>query len=128
MDAGLCPVNAGGRPTGFTLLEVLIAVAVLAILMMGLLSAATAGVRNLAYLENRTLAALIAANSAVELRLRGQASANAENVITLAGRRWRRRSERKAAAWQGVRRYQITVYLQGEQEPYASATCDLPER
>lgn len=53
---------------GFTLLEVLVALAVLAIAMSGLIKAAGSSASNLAYLENKTIAHWVAMNQINTLR------------------------------------------------------------
>ncbi len=115
-------------PAGFTLLEVLIALAVLAVLMAGLLKIAAANATNLWYLENKTLAATVAANHAAELRLQTQRPEVADGVDDMAGRRWHWRMSRAALApIDGVQRYQIEVFLQDDPAPYAGLTVDLAE-
>ena len=55
--------------SGFTLLEVLIALAILAILMVSAIKITADNIKNLWYLENKTLAIIVASNHAVQLRL-----------------------------------------------------------
>ncbi|MBI5463228.1 MAG: type II secretion system minor pseudopilin GspI [Gammaproteobacteria bacterium] len=57
------------RSTGFTLLEVLVALAVLALALAAAVSAAAAYVGNQAYLQERTLAHWVARNVLIELQL-----------------------------------------------------------
>jgi len=114
------------RIDGFTLLEVLIALAILAVLMMSLLKIAAANARNLWYLENKTLAATVAANHAAELRLQTQRPETADGWDEMAGRLWHWRVGRDALApLQGVQRYRIDVFLQDDPSPYAGLALDL---
>jgi general secretion pathway protein I len=75
---------------GFTLLEVMVALAVLAIAMAGLIKAAGGGASNLAYLENKTIAHWVAMNQISAQRAAkdkpGLGSLQGEE--TMAGREW----------------------------------------
>lgn len=61
-----------GRVGGFTLLEVLMALAVLAVALAALVKAAGSNARNAVYLKEKTLAHWIAMNKAAEWRLSNQ--------------------------------------------------------
>lgn len=116
------------RQAGFTLLEVLIALAVLAVLMLGLLKITAANTQNLWYLENKTLAATVAANQAAELRLQGQLLESLDGWEEMAGRRWHWQANRLAMSpLAGVQRYRIDVSLQDDPAPCASLTIDWAE-
>ncbi len=56
---------------GFTLLEILVALAVLALSLGALVTAVSSQTRNTAYLVDRTLAQWVAGNAIAELRLEG---------------------------------------------------------
>ena len=58
-----------GNLKGFTLLEVLIALALLAILMVSAIKIAADNIKNLTYLENKMLAEIVANNQIIQLRL-----------------------------------------------------------
>ncbi len=60
------------RQRGFTLLEVMVALAVLAIGMSALIKASSSATANTAYLNERTLASWVASNVLTELQLSGQ--------------------------------------------------------
>ncbi|QPK64728.1 type II secretion system minor pseudopilin GspI [Methylomonas sp. LL1] len=110
-----------GKSAGFTLLEVLIALALLAILMAGLIKISADNTQNLWYLENKTIAAQVAANHAVQLRLDREAPEKSDGWDSMAGRRWYWQARRDVAGTldSGVRRYRIEVFLEGDQAPYA---------
>ena len=61
--------RAQRRARGFTLLEVIVALAVLAIALAAVIEGITAYVGNTAYLRDRTLAHWVAMNKAAELQL-----------------------------------------------------------
>ena len=110
-----------GKSAGFTLLEVLIALALLAILMAVLIKISADNTQNLWYLENKTIAAQVAANHAVQLRLDREAPEKSDGWDSMAGRRWYWQARRDVAGTldSGVRRYRIEVFLEGDQAPYA---------
>ncbi len=119
----------GNEEIGFTLLEVLIALAVLAVLMMGLLKISAANAQNLWYLENKTLAATVAANHAAELRLQDEQAESADGWDEMAGRRWHWQADRLTMSpLDGVQRYRIDVSLQDDPQPYASLIIDLADK
>lgn len=106
---------------GFTLLEVLIALALLAILMAGLIKITAANTKNLWYLENKTLAVTIAANHAVQLRLAKERPESQDGWEQMAGRRWYWQAKRDVTPTLGgaVWAYRIEVFLEGDKAAYA---------
>lgn len=112
------PVSAAG----FTLLEILVALAILAILMIGLIKIVSDNTRNLWHIENKTLATLIAQNHATELRLAETKPEQTDGWETQAGRRWYWQARRPITPSAGLWRYRISVYLKGDAEPYAVLT------
>ncbi|MFI3155819.1 MAG: type II secretion system minor pseudopilin GspI [Methylococcaceae bacterium] len=115
------------KTDGFTLLEILIALAILAILMTGLLKIASDNTRNLWHIENKTIAAIIAANHAAQLRLAQEKPEQDDGWETQAGRRWYWQSKRQVTTTLGLWRYQIPVYLEGDKEPYTELISFIPE-
>jgi general secretion pathway protein I len=112
---------------GFTLLEVLIALALLAIVMVSAIKITADNITNLWYLENKTLAAAIAGNHAIELRLAKEKPETQDGWDEMAGRRWYWLAKRKASPVGGLWRYRIDVFLEGEKEPYTSLISDVAE-
>lgn len=112
---------------GFTLLEILIALAILAILMTGLLKIAADNTRNLWHVENKTIAAIIAANHAAQLRLAKDKPEQDDGWETQAGRRWYWQTQRQVTTTLGLWRYRIPVYLEGDKEPYTELISFIPE-
>lgn len=78
------------RQTGFTLLEVLVALAVLAIAMAGLIKVAGGSASNLAYLENKTIAHWVAMNQIAAARIADPRPSvgTTQGEETMAGRDW----------------------------------------
>ena len=77
--------------TGFTLLEVLVALAVLALSLGALISATASQARNSAYLVERTLAQWVALNAVAEYRLEGRwpEPGTRDGEGTMGERNWR---------------------------------------
>ena len=117
--------NHNNRADGFTLLEVLIALALLAIVLVSAIKITSNNIQNLWYLENKTLAATIASNHAVELRLAKEKPETQDGWDEMAGRRWYWQLRRTISPIAGLWRYHIEVFLEGEKEPYFSLRSDV---
>lgn len=76
---------------GFTLLEILVALAVLSIVVLGFLRGNSALIANADYLRQKTMAHWVAMNRAAELRLAGQwlSGEGAKGVALMGDQRWR---------------------------------------
>ena len=77
-------------PEGFTLLEVLVALAIASIAAMGLLVTAQRQLSQIASLQDRTLAAIVASNELVQLQLQGMIPDNGgrDDQVDLGGQHW----------------------------------------
>lgn len=104
-------VHSEGRGGGFTLLEVLVALAIFAIVAAVVLTAAGRSLNNAARLEALTLAGWIADNRLTELQLQQPAPTIGRETRELkyAGRPWQILSEVQASADPGLLR--ITVWV-----------------
>ncbi len=113
---------------GFTLLEVLIALAILAIVMVSAIKITADNINNLWYLENKTLAAIVASNHAVQLRLATEKPETLEGWDEMAGRRWYWQIKRSYSNLAGVWRYRIEVFLEGDKQALISLLSDISKR
>lgn len=78
------------RARGFTLIEVMVALAVLAIALAAVIESITAHVSNAAYLRDRTLAHWAAMNKAAELQIGATwpSAGTTRGATLMAGREW----------------------------------------
>ncbi len=83
--------GSGGRVRGFTLIEVLAALVIVALGMLGVIEAVTQSTRNGTYLREKTLAHWIALNVITEQRLKPEPPPVTESSgdVEFAGQRWR---------------------------------------
>lgn len=115
--------NAGASMRGFTLLEVLVALVVLAVALVALTRTASNETENFDALRQRSLAGWVAANTLTDLRLQPglPATGRNEGSTRMAGRQWRWRTEVKATPSPGIRRFYVSVYEPGD-DPAQGAT------
>lgn len=100
------------RSWGFTLLEVLVALAILAIAMAALIQAASSSARTQAILQERTIAAWVAENVIAEQRLEKQwpdAGSRFSGETTMAGREWHWTVDVHATPETDLRRFDVRV-------------------
>lgn len=96
---------------GFSLIEVLAALIIVSLGMLGVIEAVSQTASNTSYLRDRTIAHWIAMNRLTEIRLEAQAPkvAKTSDEVEMAGRRWRWTANVTQSPLQSVRRIDITV-------------------
>jgi general secretion pathway protein I len=96
---------------GFTLIEVLVALAIVTIGMAAVMSAITSSADTVSYLRDKTFAQWVALNQIATLRLSGQmtATGNSDGDTDYAGRSWHWRQEVTATEVPGVVRIDVKV-------------------
>ena len=116
--------------SGFTLLEVLVALAVASIGLAGVIKVAGGNAYNAQYLQEKTLAQWVAMNRLAEIRVKhefptiGSQKGDAE----LAGHKWYWRQETKAAPFplpgiaQKLRQVEINIYTDDSSKASSLAT------
>ncbi len=102
------------RGRGFTLIEVLVALAIVAIGMAAVLGALTSSASTVLYMRDKTQAQWIALNHIAEKRLQNQPGqvpqqGNSDGDIEFAGQKWHWREEIVPTAVQGMVRMDVMV-------------------
>ena len=117
-----------GQQRGFTLLEILVALSIVAIALTAVFRALGAGTRSAESLGDRLLADWIADNRLVELRVGASTPVpgTAGEVILQAGRSFYRREEIRTTADTRVLRAEIVVTREtADGEPLSRLAADL---
>jgi len=104
-------ISRGPRRRGFTLIEVLVALAIVTIGMAAVLGALTSSANTTAYMRDKTFAQWVALNQITMLRLSGQMTptGNSDGTTDFAGRSWRWRREVTALQVPGLVRIDVKV-------------------
>jgi general secretion pathway protein I len=109
-------VNAVGRASarhllGFTLIEVIVALVVIALGMLGVIQAVSQTAGNSGYLRDKTVAHWVAMNRLTEVRLQKSAPAvdKTSDEVEMAGRRWKWEMNITQTPVETIRRIDITV-------------------
>lgn len=99
-----------GSEQGMTLIEVLVALVIVAIALAAVIRSVNAGVVNTDYLKQRNIAHWVAMNYANELQLQlGTAKANGQYEIEMAGQTWQLQSKASQTTDSDILRVEIRV-------------------
>jgi len=112
------------KQTGFSLMEVLIALAVLAIAMAALVESAGSFTSNQAYIENKTFAHWVALNQMAEQRIADSrlVVGGQEGQEEMAGRIWRWKNQISATPDPDVMKVEVSVKQENDETVYALLT------
>ena len=115
-------MNNRGR--GFTLVEVLVALAIVAVGMLAVFKVIGDTASNVAYLKDRSLAAWIADNRVTEIRLSGEIPSvdEVQGEVEYAGRRWHWVQKVSTTPVAGLRRIDVSVRRDEDAEGSALIT------
>jgi general secretion pathway protein I len=104
------------RARGFTLLEVLIALAIVALSAGALLGSVTSSASNVIYLKERTLAEWVALNRLTEIRMdiNMPSVGKRKGNTVMAGSRWEWEEEVSELAFEGMFRIDVRAHDTGE--------------
>ena len=96
---------------GFTLIEVLVALAIVAIGMAALMTALTSSASTTAYMRDKTLAEWVALNQieAVRLKLQRPQKGESDGDAEMAGRKWKWHQEVMETEVKGIMRVDVSV-------------------
>lgn len=96
---------------GFTLIEVLVALAIVAIGMAALMTALTSSASTTVYMRDKTLAEWVALNQieAVRLKLQRPQKGESEGDAEMAGRKWKWHQEVMETEVKGIMRIDVSV-------------------
>jgi general secretion pathway protein I len=102
------------KPHGFTLIEVMVALAIVGLALPALLFQVMGSVDHEAYLRDQTLALWVAENKLAEHRLArsmGQRvlTGTVSGVVSMAGARWQWRVQAQPTGVEGMRRLDVEV-------------------
>jgi general secretion pathway protein I len=113
----ICKSRAAARQHGFTLIEVLVALAVVVVSFVALYAVVLQMVRATTLMQEKTFATWVAHNRLTELRLEDSypATGNSEGEVEMAGSVWLYRTEVKSTESEDIR--QVIVRVSTENEP-----------
>lgn len=124
--------------TGFTLLEVLVALAVAGIGLAGVIKVAGGNAYNAQYLQEKSLAQWVAMNRIVEIRVKHEfpAIGDQKGDAEMAGRKWYWRQETKAAPFpipdiaRRLRQVEVNIYTDEalKKAPLATVTTFIANK
>jgi type II secretion system protein I len=109
---------------GFTLIEVVVALAIVAIGMLAVFKTIGDSVNNVEALRDRSFAGWIADNRIAEIRLSGQMPSVEETAgeVEFAGRRWHWVTKVSQTQVEGLRRIDVSVRRDGDPEDSSLVT------
>lgn len=116
-------MNPGSRPRGFTLIEVIVALAIVALGMFAVFTSIGETASNVGFLRDKSMAGWIADNKIAEMRLSGEYPSvdRTEGDVEYAGRRWHWTAVVSQTPVDGLRRIDLSVRRENDVEDSALA-------
>jgi type II secretion system protein I len=117
-------MNPNSRSGGFTLIEVVVALAIVALGMFAVFKAIGDTAGNIGYLRDKSMAEWIADNRITEIRLSGEFPSvdKTEGDVDFAGRRWHWSATVSQTPVEGLRRIDMRVRRADDAEDSALVT------
>lgn len=124
-ESGIGGLGAGTRNNGFTLIEIMVAVAVLAIAMGALLAGMAQYTSAASRLRERTFAEMVAHNRLTEIQLDGEWPdvGRSDGDVELANMQWRWFVEVKKTQDENLRRVDVRVQARDREENLATLSA-----
>ena len=114
---------------GFTLIEVLVALSVIAIALAAVLKGASEGASSVRYLRDKTFAHWVAMNTIAEVQVRGEwpAPGSKEGEDAMGNRDWHWRQIVSDTPDADLRRLEVEVrYVEEDEEPVVTRVAFIP--
>lgn len=111
------PARTRSPDSGFTVIEALIAMAILAISAVALIAVSESQVSRIDGLETRAIAQWVAENRLAELELSGQSQVEAPETVTMLGRDWDMRLNFEETSDPDLAEVRISVVETGSSNP-----------
>ena len=118
------------RQTGFTLLEILIALGILALTLSALVRSSAENTSSASYLRDRTIAHWVAMNRVAEQQLTRKKSGRirSQGSELMAGESWEWRTKLEKTPDPDILRLQVSVWLNDPEAPLSKLTAFVPKR
>jgi general secretion pathway protein I len=106
------------KPRGFTLMEVLVALLIVSLGMLGVIQAVSQAASNTSYLRDKTIAHWVAMNRITELRLQSQPPQLGESSgsVEMSGREWRWSTVVERTAIDTMSKIDVSVALKEDED------------
>ncbi len=127
------PCKQPQTDSGFTLLEIVIALAIVAISVLGIATAMNKHTETAAGLEQRVIASWVASNTIAELRhdakINKIRAGNSSDTIKMGGHRWRARTVIERTDVERVFKVTVTVKddAQRDEAPFSTLTTAVSD-